>query len=188
MRHPGGKLANGFHLLRLPELRLQVQPVGDVFDVAMHDVAGRHRMKRPAQGALFEHGGEIEHAAPRFQAVLDDFLHVVRQQLPRMVPAHGTAQLQCGVVEIGDGAVAGQLQSGIGIQLGEGGQLLQFRFNPDPLDRHGQHRGDGKQEMHLILGKRARAFGVRPEHAERLLLAGYGHGNAAHHFVVGQQR
>ena len=46
--HARGELANGLHLLRLQQLGFQVQPVGDVFDVAVHDVAGSHGMKRPA--------------------------------------------------------------------------------------------------------------------------------------------
>ena len=34
MSHAGGELANRFHFLRMPQLRLQVEPLGNVFDAS----------------------------------------------------------------------------------------------------------------------------------------------------------
>ena len=73
VRDAGGQLADGLHLLRLAQLGLQVQPVGDVLDVAMHHLAGGHGMKRPGKRAPLELGFQVQHALARRQAVLDDF-------------------------------------------------------------------------------------------------------------------
>ena len=43
VRDAGGQLADGLHLLRLAQLGFQVQPVGDVFDVAVQRPGWRPR-------------------------------------------------------------------------------------------------------------------------------------------------
>ena len=54
VRDAGGQLADGLHLLRLEQLGFQIKPVGDVFDVAVHHLAGGHWTERPEQGAALE--------------------------------------------------------------------------------------------------------------------------------------
>ena len=47
MRDAGGELADGLHFLRLAQLRLQVEPLGDFRGVAMDALERRDREKRP---------------------------------------------------------------------------------------------------------------------------------------------
>ena len=65
VRDAGGQLADGLHLLRLAQLGFQIQPVGDVFDVAVHHLAGGHWMERPGQGATLEYGLQVQRALAR---------------------------------------------------------------------------------------------------------------------------
>ena len=114
VRHAGGQLADGLHLLRLPQLRFQVQPLGDVLDVAMHHLAGGHRMERPGKGAALRipfAGSARSGPSPGSCG-----------QCPRRWaaasradgPGRRSGELERGVIEIGDGAVAVSSMAGLG--------------------------------------------------------------------------
>ena len=89
-----------------------------------------------------------------------------------MVLADGDGQLQRGVVEIGDGAVAGQLQGGLGLAGTNAASFCNSVLGPNPFHRHRQHRRQGEQEMDLVLGKHPPPRRVRPQHAEGLPMPG----------------
>src|SRR2546430_1341332 len=49
VRDTGSQLSHRLHFLRLPQLLLQVQPLGDVHCIGVDDLAYQDRKKRPRQ-------------------------------------------------------------------------------------------------------------------------------------------
>ena len=69
-------------------------------------------------------------------------MDVGRQNPVRVFLTEGFGQCLCGLVGIRDRPFGHQLQGGVGIELDEGGQLVQFAFCAKPFHRHGEHRGE----------------------------------------------
>ena len=124
MGHPGGQLTDGLHLLRLAQLRLQAQLLGDVLDITMDHLAGDYRMEGPGKGSPLVAGLQVQLALTCFQAVADDLLGVGRQDRAWTFLAEGAGKDQRGLIEIGHSAVGVQLQRRVGVELGERGHLL----------------------------------------------------------------
>ncbi len=183
---PGRQLPHRLHLLRLAQLGLEVQTVGDVFDVAMNDLAGHHGMQRPGKRAARYLRFEVAGALACSQAVCDDFGDVRRKDLARMVTTGRNRQLERGVVEISDRSVGGQFHRRVGIELGEGGQLLQLGLRQVPLHRHRQHRGNGQQEMDFVFGKFSCMGGVCAQNPIGLAVTGDGDRHPADYSVLDQ--
>ena len=121
------------------------------------------------------------------QGVADDFLHVGWQNLTWAILANRAAELKGSLVAIGDGAVASEFHSWIGIQQNESSHPPQFGFSMNPLHRHRQHRRKGEQEMDLVLREPAPARCVRPQGAEGLPMSSNSDVDSTHDAMFGQQ-
>ena len=126
MSDTGGELADGIHLLRLAELRLQVQAIRGVLGVAMHDAVCHDGKERPGQDAPADVGVQLQPVLPRGQAHLHDVGGVQREDGLRMILLQRARHLLRRVVEVGERPVGGKLQDRIRVEAREGGQLSDF--------------------------------------------------------------
>ena len=129
------ELADGFHFLRLPQLRLEVLPVGDVRRVAMHHPDGLDREKRPREDPVLQLRQHPQFALAGREAFLRDRARFRRQDFRGMLFAERMRHLFRGFVEIIDRAIGGEFKHRIGIELGKSRQLLNFRFRADAFQR-----------------------------------------------------
>ena len=72
----GRQLADRLHFLRLPQLRLQVEPVRDVFHIRVHHSAGFDRVKRPGKGAIGKVRFQTELAFTSCETSLNDVANI----------------------------------------------------------------------------------------------------------------
>jgi hypothetical protein len=69
VRHAGGQLPHRLHFDRMTQLRLQIQPLGDVVAVAMHHPAAGHGNERPRDGAVLRWWFADSSCFPRWRGI-----------------------------------------------------------------------------------------------------------------------
>ena len=103
-----------------------------------------------------------------------------------MVLIHRDGEPERGVVEVSDAAVGREFQRGIGIQLREGGELLQFRFCATTFRSHADGVGDSEQELDFITRELAWLVRVDAENSVGALTRGDDEADAADDAVFKQ--
>ena len=187
MRDAGGELAEGLHLFRLEQLRLEAQTRGDVLAVAMHHAAVRQRMKRPSQRVAADFREPPGLTMIGVQTFADNLLKLLRQNMPGMFLPERGSELFGGVVEISHLAIRRNFQRRIGIFFHERGQLFRFRLGFDALCGHAYHVGDGQHKLDVIRRKFSQARRMHREHAKGFVPGGNRHGRPADHAEFHQQ-
>ena len=127
------QLAHGLHFLRLAQLRFEVEPVGHIKRVTLHDLADQDGEERPGKRPAVLVDFHVGPAAARLQAALDDVREIGWQDLARIAFTQRACHLLGGVVEVRQRPVGGQFQHWIGIVKRECGQLLNFPLRQFPF-------------------------------------------------------
>src|SRR5581483_1491098 len=122
------QLADRFELLRVAELGLQIEHLGDVRAIAMHDATGRDGEKGPGNGAALHGHFLAQLTGGTGQALPGDLGRVRRQNGKGMFLAERGGEFLSGLVEVGEIAFGVELEDGIGIDLWKRGELLDLRL------------------------------------------------------------
>ena len=122
VRDAAGELADGVHLLRLPELLLHPQPFRDFAHVAMDRIDLGEGIERPRERPLPVRRLDAQLRLGGGQAGVDQRARAGWEHGGEIRRAEGLHQRGGGAVVVGQRAVGGEGQHGVRVQLREGRQ------------------------------------------------------------------